>query len=88
MTMREDGNTRKWHMTMLAADLVGLNNLYAMVTTSWERDFYRWPTVLGDSFKSHSDGIIALSGCADSVVIPVVLATLLVAAESLAHDQY
>ena len=66
MTMREDGNTRKWHMTMLAADLVGLNNLYAMVTTSWERDFYRWPTVLGDSFKSHSDGIIALSGCADS----------------------
>lgn len=66
MTMREDGNMRKWHMTMLAADLHGLNNLYAMVTTSWERDFYRWPTVLGDSFRDHSKGIIALSGCADS----------------------
>lgn len=66
MNMREESNQRKWHMTMLAADLTGLNNLYAMVTTSWERDFYRWPTVLGDSFKSHSDGIIALSGCADS----------------------
>lgn len=66
MTMREDQNTRKWHMTMLATDLTGLNNLYAMVTTSWERDFYRWPTVLGNSFKEHNKGIIALSGCADS----------------------
>ena len=64
--MREESNQRKWHMTMLAADLHGLNNLYAMVTTSWERDFYRWPTVLGDSFRDHSKGIIALSGCADS----------------------
>lgn len=66
MTMREDGNMRKWHMTVLAMDGVGLHNLYSMVTVSWERDFYRWPTVLGDNFKDHSRGIIALSGCADS----------------------
>lgn len=57
---------RKWHMTMLAMNLEGLQNLYSMVTTSWERDFYRWPTVLGDNFRDHSKGIIATSGCADS----------------------
>ncbi|QLF84538.1 DnaE-like DNA polymerase III [Microbacterium phage Rie18] len=83
MTMREDGNMRKWHMTMLATDLVGLNNLYAMVTTSWERDFYRWPTVLGDSFRDHNKGIIALSGCADSH-----LACTLLGGKGIEHGDY
>lgn len=65
-TMREDTNMRKWHMTLLAMNEVGLQNLYRMVTISWERDFYRWPTVVGSSLREHNRGIIALSGCADS----------------------
>lgn len=66
MTMREDGNMRKWHQTLLAMDAQGLTNLYSLVTVSWERDFYRWPTILGDSFKANHKGLIATSGCADS----------------------
>lgn len=64
--MRETGNMRKWHMTMLAMDELGYQALMRMVTVSWEEDFYRWPTVLGSNFKENSNGIIATSGCADS----------------------
>lgn len=56
---------RKWHMTLLAMDQGGYNNLLKLTTRSWE-DFYRWPTVHGDNLKGHSAGLIALSGCADS----------------------
>lgn len=64
--MRETNNQRKWHMTMLAMDEGGYQNLMKMVTRSWNDDFYRWPTVLGANFKDNSAGIIATSGCADS----------------------
>jgi DNA polymerase-3 subunit alpha len=64
--MREKANQRKWHMTLLAMDLKGYQNLMEMVTVSWNRDFYRWPTVLGQNFVDNSAGIIATSGCADS----------------------
>lgn len=56
---------RKWHMTLLAMDQRGYNNLLKLTSRSWE-DFYRWPTVHGDNLKEHSPGLIALSGCADS----------------------
>ena len=83
MTMRADNNRRKWHMTVLAMNQTGLANLYGMVTTSWERDFYQWPTILGDSFKAHSKGIIALSGCADSH-----LACTLLGGKGIEHGNY
>jgi DNA polymerase-3 subunit alpha len=64
--MRETGNTRKWHMTVLAMDQVGYQNLMELVSRSWDQDNYRWPTVLGDNLKQHQEGLIVTSGCADS----------------------
>jgi DNA polymerase-3 subunit alpha len=66
MDMRESKNMRKWHMTVLAMDQPGYQNLMEMTTIAWARDNYRWPTVLGDNFKQHQAGLIATSGCADS----------------------
>lgn len=66
MDMRETGNTRKWHMTMLAMDQPGYQNLMELVSIAWDKDNYRWPTVLGDNFAAHQEGLIATSGCADS----------------------
>lgn len=57
---------RKWHLTMLAMDLGGYKNLMRAVTRSWTEGFYKWPTVHGDILKDHHDGLIVLSGCADS----------------------
>jgi DNA polymerase-3 subunit alpha len=64
--MRETGNTRKWHLTLLAADQTGYHNLMQIVTRSWAEGFYRWPTVSGDMLAEHNEGLIVLSGCADS----------------------
>lgn len=63
--MRESQNQRKWHMTVLAENQVGYNNLMRIVTRSWNLDFYRWPTVLGDNLRAHRSGLIVTSGCAD-----------------------
>lgn len=59
--------SRKFHQTILAMDQVGLANLYRMVTQSWE-DFYKWPTVTGQNLARHQEGLIATSGCADSLL--------------------
>lgn len=63
--MREKANQRKWHMTMLAMDLRGYQNLMKMVTRAWADDFYRWPTVTIPNLKDNNAGIICTSGCAD-----------------------
>jgi DNA polymerase-3 subunit alpha len=67
--MREKKNQRKWHQTLLAMDQNGYQNLNKMTTQSWSpEDFYRWPTITGDNLKEHNEGIIATSGCADSLL--------------------
>lgn len=66
MDMREAQNQRKWHLTLLAATDHGYQNLNRIVTASWADDFYRWPTVLGDTLAQYQEGLIVLSGCSDS----------------------
>jgi DNA polymerase-3 subunit alpha len=56
---------RKCHQTILASDQVGYANLNRLVSQSW-RDFYQWPTVYIDNLRKYSEGLIVLSGCADS----------------------
>jgi DNA polymerase-3 subunit alpha len=66
-TALADGESRKFHQTVLAMDQQGLSNLYGMVTESWKA-YHRWPTVLGKNFARHQEGLIATSGCADSLL--------------------
>ena len=79
--MREVQNQRKWHMTMLAMDLHGYQNLMKMVTRSWADDFYRWPTVTIPNLKDNHEGIIATSGCTSGH-----LATQLIGGKGLEPD--
>ncbi len=65
-TMRTDKNTRKWHLTILAMNERGLRNLNMLVTRSWETGFYMWPTIHGEDLAEFNEGLIILSGCADS----------------------
>lgn len=66
--MRETGNTRKWHLTMLAMNEVGYRNLMTIVSRSWAEGFYRWPTVSSRMLRDHNEGLIVTSGCADSLL--------------------
>jgi DNA polymerase III subunit alpha len=58
---------RKYHMTILAMDTLGIGNLNRIVSESWE-NFYRWPTVTGDMLARNNAGLIVLSGCSDSLL--------------------
>lgn len=58
---------RKFHLTVLAMDQVGLANLYKLCSMSWE-NFYRWPTVDGAMLAECAEGLIVLSGCSDSLL--------------------
>jgi len=59
------GEQRKFHQTILAMNQQGFQNLNGLISQSW-RDFYRWPTVHKENLVEHADGLIILSGCADS----------------------
>lgn len=66
--MRETGNQRKWHLTLLAMNETGYQNLNQLTTRSWSEGFYRWPTITGEMLRDHNEGLIVMSGCADSKV--------------------
>jgi DNA polymerase III subunit alpha len=61
------GEIRKCHQTILAMNQIGFANLNRLVSQSW-RDFYKFPTIHSESLKEYSDGLIVLSGCADSLL--------------------
>lgn len=63
----EPRSNRKFHLTLLAMDTTGYQNLNRIVTESWE-EFFRWPTVNGEILARHHEGIIVLSGCSDSLL--------------------
>lgn len=58
---------RKWHQTVVAMNEEGLRNLNRIVTKSW-KNFYQWPTTSWDMLREHNEGLIVLSGCADSLL--------------------
>lgn len=60
-------SSKKFHLTILAMNSVGYQNLNRLVTASWE-NFYRWPTVSGSMLKEFNEGLIVLSGCSDSLL--------------------
>lgn len=66
-TALDPESSKKFHLTVLATNPEGYRNLMRLVTASWE-NFYRWPTVDGQMLSDFSDGLIVLSGCADSLL--------------------
>lgn len=66
------GQKRKCHQTVLAMNQQGLHNLNLIVGEAWKTlgttSKSRFPTTHLDVLEAHSDGLIVLSGCADSVL--------------------
>jgi Zierdtviridae DNA polymerase len=59
---------RKFHLTILAMNAVGYQNLMRITSRSWAEGFYQWPTVSGEMLAEHNEGLIVLSGCSDSLL--------------------
>ncbi|AYN58034.1 DNA polymerase [Mycobacterium phage Fowlmouth] len=66
------GERRKNHMILLAMSEIGLQNINRIVTQSWKQ-FYQFPTVYWKDLVRWNEGIIALSGCADSQLSCILL---------------
>lgn len=59
---------KKFHQTVFAANEVGYRNLNRIVSASWRDFFFQWPTTPSGLLREHSEGLVVLSGCADSLL--------------------
>jgi len=61
-TVKSDSN-RYNHLLLLCENATGYRNLIRMVSTGYLNGFYYKPRIDKDLLASHSEGLIALSGC-------------------------
>ncbi|MGO9312059.1 MAG: DNA polymerase III subunit alpha [Syntrophobacteraceae bacterium] len=54
---------RSFHLTLLARNLTGYQNLMKLVSLGYTEGFYYKPRMDREILKMHSQGLIALSGC-------------------------
>ena len=59
-TAHED---RSFHLTLLASNLTGYQNLMKLVSLGYTEGFYYKPRMDREILRMHSQGLIALSGC-------------------------
>ena len=59
---------RRRHLILLAMNQKGLNNLFSMISKSFQgSNFYRYPRVDYNLLKEHNEGVIAASACLGGV---------------------
>ena len=51
-----------YHLTLLAEDAAGYQNLLELVSLGYTEGFYRKPRIDMEILREHRDGIIALTG--------------------------
>ena len=59
---------KKFHQTVLAQNEEGYRNLSRIISLSWRDGYYQWPTTTARLLRRHSEGLVVLSGCADSLL--------------------
>ena len=70
---REPGDKSQYHLTALAKNNVGYQNLLKLVTRAHLEGFYYKPRVDRELLQQHAEGLIVLSGC-PSGEVPSLLA--------------
>jgi len=59
----ERDKNKRYHLTLLAENNIGYQNLVELVSKAYLEGFYYKPRVDYDLLQEHAEGIIALSGC-------------------------
>lgn len=78
----EGATQRKNHLTVLAENQEGYQNLLRLVSRGWSEGYYYEPTVSGPMLAEHAPGLLVLSGCSGSL-----LATSLVGGKNVPEDE-
>jgi DNA polymerase III subunit alpha len=60
---REAGDNQPFHLTMLAKNKTGYNNLLKLVTSAHLEGYYYRPRMDRELLEQHGEGIIVMSGC-------------------------
>lgn len=63
-----------YHITLLAKNLVGYQNLCRLSSIGYLEGFYYTPRIDKESLKEHKEGLICLSGCMNGSVPQAILA--------------
>ncbi|WP_437229988.1 DNA polymerase III subunit alpha [Planctomicrobium sp. SH661] len=74
-----------FHLTLLAMNRTGFQNLVKMASHAYLEGFYYKPRIDKELLKDHSEGIICLSGCASSELSRLLLADNNDKAKELVH---
>jgi len=64
---------KRYHLTLLAKNQTGYQNLMALTSAGWLEGFYYKPRIDKKLLRKHSKGLIALSGCAAGEINQAVL---------------
>src|SRR5580765_5738940 len=64
----ESATQRKNHLTVLAENAAGYQNLLGLVTSTYAEGFYYEPTATGAMLADAKDGLVVLSGCQGSAL--------------------
>ncbi len=68
-----DREVKNNHITVLAKDLTGYNNLMSLNSTAWVDGFYYKPRIDFDLLSKHKEGLIVLSGCLQGLLAQTAL---------------
>ena len=74
-----------YHLTLLAMNRIGFQNLVKLTSASFLEGFYYKPRIDKELLEAHSEGLILLTGCAAGELSQLLLAGKEEEAEKLAH---
>ena len=81
---RQDGTSVYNHITLLAQNQHGLENLDTLSRIGWTEGYYYKPRIDLEVLEQYNDGIVALSGCMSGMIAKAIEAGDRKAAEELA----
>jgi DNA polymerase-3 subunit alpha len=83
----EGASATKYHLTLIAKDQEGYENLLKLVSRSYAEGFYYEPTVSWHMLREHSKGLVILSGCQGSYLFCSLVGGKKIKPESASYDR-
>ena len=83
----ENATQRKNHLTILAENQAGYQNLLQLVTKTYAEGFHYEPTASGKMLAAHRKGLIVMSGCQGSLLFTSLMGGKLVAPEDASYSR-
>jgi DNA polymerase-3 subunit alpha len=83
----EHATQRKNHLTVLAENAIGYQNLLRVTSRAWAEGFYYEPTASGAMLREHAEGLIVASGCSGSLLATTLVGGKNVAPEDASYDE-